>query len=101
MKLVIDISESIIEHLKDGSFGARIEDRATLVNAVMNGIPLPKGHGRIGDLDKVADRLEELMDNWNYYGNEYENGVYTGYEYSLDEVMDAPTIIEAEREDKK
>ena len=57
MKIVIDISESIIEHLKDGSFGARIEDRAALVDAVMNGTPLPKGHGRLID----ADEFEELF----------------------------------------
>lgn len=41
MKLVIDIPESVIEHLKDGSFGARIKDRVTLVDAVMNGTPFP------------------------------------------------------------
>ena len=41
MQIVIDIQESVIEHLKDGSFGARIEDRAALIDAVMNGTLLP------------------------------------------------------------
>jgi len=39
MKLTIDIPESIIEHIKDGSFGARPDDRYALVTAVMNGTP--------------------------------------------------------------
>ena len=43
MKVIIDIPESIIEHIKDGSFGARPYDRYTLVVAVLNGTSLPKG----------------------------------------------------------
>ena len=42
MQIVIDISEHVIEHLKDGSFGARIDDRAELIDAVMNGTPITK-----------------------------------------------------------
>lgn len=60
MKIVIDISKSIIEHLKDGSFGARIEDKAALVDAVMNGTPLPKGHG---DLVDRKDLIEDFKDS--------------------------------------
>ena len=43
MKVIIDIPESIIEHIKDGSFGARPYDRYTLVVAVLNGTSLPTG----------------------------------------------------------
>ena len=43
MKLMIDIHESIIEHIKDGSFGARPDDRYTLVTAVMNSTSPLKG----------------------------------------------------------
>lgn len=62
MQIVIDIPKSVIEHLKDGSFGARIEDRATLIDAVMSGTPLPEHHGRLMILseDKVKENQIEL-----------------------------------------
>lgn len=80
IELVIKTPESIIEHLKDGSFGARKEDRATLVDAVMNGTPLPKGHGRIIDESKIH---KCGMDFVNHHVK-----------------ADAPTIIEADKEEE-
>jgi hypothetical protein len=56
MRIVIDIPKSVIEHLKDGSFGARIEDRAALIDAVMSGIPLPKWI-------PVTEKLPEINDD--------------------------------------
>lgn len=98
MKIVIDIPNwlyNAIMECKEPQYSKSLGD------AVRDGTPLPKGHGRLGDLDKVADGLEALRDNWNYYGNEYESGIYTGYDYSLDEVMDAQTIIEADTESEE
>jgi hypothetical protein len=66
---------------------------------IKEGTPLPKGHGRLKDTDKISDELERLRDSWNQYGNEYESGKYEGYDYALDEVLDAPTIIEADKEE--
>ena len=103
IELVIKIPEKVYNALTHIEFDANLVTDE-MRKSIANGTPLPKGHGRVGDLDKVADRLEALRDNWNYYGNEYESGIYTGYDYSLDEVMDAPTIIEtdnAESEDKE
>ena len=46
MKLVIDIPEEMIIALKQGSFGTKY-NMYDLVGCVMNGTPLPKGHGRL------------------------------------------------------
>ena len=64
MKIVIDIQESVIEHLKDGSFGARTKDRATLIDAVMNGTPL-SDNATNGDVIKAIfpDAENIRMDN--------------------------------------
>ena len=65
MKLVIDISEKVYENVMNGIWcGA-------LFNALKNGIPLPKGHGRIMDVDKIIKKMEEreeyLKDNRSMY----------------------------------
>ncbi len=98
VELVIKIPEEIYKRIlpyRDFPLISNLTtDSLKLTHAVANGVPLPSGHGKLGDLDKIADRLEILRDDWNYYGNEFESGMYKGYDYALDEVMDAPTIIE-------
>lgn len=97
MKMICNVPDEAIKCVKDGTWcGSPMVEKM-----IATGIPLPKGHGRLIDADKVADRLEELRNNWDYYGNEYESGIYTGCDYSLDEVMDAPTIIEADKESEE
>ena len=73
MHVVIDMPEELYEALSESSeiiiSGQRSGKTlmSVLVNAVANGTPLPKGHGRIGDFDaflkgflfdKRADNLE-------------------------------------------
>ena len=82
MKLVIEISEDIYKTLKEVSnivYGFR--SGKTFVHAcltaIKNGIPLPKGHGRLIDADAV---LEDPI------GNTYKD------------IEIAETIIEADNE---
>lgn len=69
-----------------------------LMTAVKYGTPLPKGHGRIGDLDA----LKQEMINGIKAGN-YEDG-YDNYSHinNIDDCVEcvsyASTIIEADRE---
>lgn len=56
MQIVIDIPEEMVMALKQGSFGAKY-NMYDLVGCVMNGTPLPKGHGRLIDSD---DMIEDL-----------------------------------------
>ncbi len=66
--------------------------------AIKNGTPLPKGHGRLGDLDA----LEQEMINGIRASN-YEDG-YDSYPHinDMDDCVDcvkyADTIIEADKE---
>lgn len=79
MQLVIDIHEKDYQSILNSG-----QVPYGVVCAIMNGTPLPKGHGRIGDLDRLyyvfeknvvsADAFKELFDH-------------------------APTIIEADKED--
>ena len=78
MKLIIDIHKKDYQSILNSG-----QVPYGVVCAIMNGTPLPKGHGRIGDLDRLyyvfkknvvsADVFKELFDH-------------------------APTIIEADKE---
>ena len=79
MQIVIDIPKVMFINAKsDLLFGADI-----LVNAIKNGTPLPKGHGRLIDADSLP---LHAIDDANH-GSNY--------------IRIAPTIIEAESEDKE
>lgn len=51
-KILIDIPKEMHKALEQGSFGAKY-NMYDLVGVVMNGTPLPKGHGRLIDADKI------------------------------------------------
>ena len=87
---MIDMPESIIEHLKDGSFGARIEDKATLIDALMNGTPLSKEHSFIAICDSDFPITEEVK-------QELKNTVFVGDE-NCNYCFDMTEIIEADKE---
>lgn len=79
MKWIIDIPESTITDLK------KKENRTEVDIAVLNGTPLPKGHGRLIDAD-------ELKKHKYHDSNRYENAVAVAH------IDYAPTIIEADKE---
>ena len=92
MKLVIEIDEEDYKEVREDTYsGTPFENR--VFSVIANGIPLPKGHGRLID----ADTLE-------YTCNSDECGMLTGCnhcQYNIiteDEIDNAPTIIEADKE---
>jgi hypothetical protein len=97
MQIVIDIPEEEYQnYLKmrpsypEGVF--------CYIKAIQNGTPLPKGHGRLGDLDAIKTE----MVNGIHAGN-YEDG-YEAFAHinNMDDCVDcvryADTIIEADKE---
>jgi len=57
MQIVIDIPEEIYENINNHSGMAyAVEDYLHEVEwAIKNGTPLPKGHGKIGDIDRLYE----------------------------------------------
>lgn len=83
MQIVIDIDENLYTRLFDNGVD-NYDDAVDMAKAIRKGTPLPKGHGRLIDESKIevcewVDVLEE------------------GYPKAS---TDAPTIIEADEEDK-
>lgn len=84
MQVVINVHERDIQSLKNGTV------TYALIDAMLNGKTLPKGHGRLVD----ADKLKEEIKLWD---NDYTED---GYVHVIEEsdIDDAPTIIEPDRE---
>lgn len=96
MQIVIDIDEEYIKQIDRIRFliGGK-EDRSlqiNVINAIKNGTPLPKGHGRLIDADALGEKEE-------CYLNEDES-ISFFYVYS-EYIIDAPTIIEADKSESE
>ena len=94
MKLIIDIPDNIYDAIKEAQSiisGQRSGKTLLqiLVNSVENGTPLPKGHGRLID----ADRLRSM-----YSINRANFNTVVGIQKWVD---NAPTIIEADKADMR
>lgn len=84
MKLIIDIPEEKYLFAKQSADGGK-EDNP-LVLAIGNGVPIPKGHGKIIDINEI--RTIELEDS--LCDLKHEKGD------EIDFHIDAPAIIEAD-----
>ena len=87
MQIVIDIPEAYYELVI-----SRCKD-PVLLNAFKNGKPLPKGHGRLGDLGKIYVELNEAQ----IEGTEE----YKGLGKAKQIVCASQTIIEADKEEEE
>lgn len=96
MKLIIDIPDRIHYAIELGITVNGSDASQMLIDAVKNGTPLPKGHGRLIDADEL-----ELDYDWSEYETDTGQLIVNGYQaYSSTQVESAPIIIEADREDK-
>ena len=92
MKLIIDIPEWLYADMKD------YKHPDVLDKAILNGIPLTKGHGRLIDADEL--RLDVIAHKYsNSFCDEHniDHSINVGMLNIL--IADAPTIIEADKED--
>ena len=104
MQIVIDINEETYEYMTPKDPREMTNKKAAewfvvLHKAIfVNGKVLPKGHGALKDTDKLAIAIAMIRDTHNAYGNEYDRVMFQAYDYCVDKIIDAPTIIEADEE---
>ena len=96
MQLVIEISDGLYEIAQQELIMGG--DMPTIANAISNGIVLPKGHGRLGDLDALLEEMVNGIKAGNYEEGfeEYEN--INNVDDCVEAVRYADTIIEADKE---
>ena len=95
IELVIKLSEEDYDSIKEHGFNGYNDQRNRVVEAISNGIPLPKEHGRIMDADKVIQKMEEREEQLKDNRAMYETACV---ETALD--MFGETIIEADAKGK-
>lgn len=92
IKLVIDIPEwkykSICEGIEASKRCGVVGIDHDIHEAIYNGTPLPKNHGRLIDADVIDDNIYELT-----------RSLDLDYSQIINVVDDAPTIVEAEIEE--
>ena len=67
MQIMIDISEDDYRKVQDGRASVSM-----MRKAIRNGVPLPKGHGKLGDLDIILNKAMKHRKNYM----EAENSSY-------------------------
>ena len=88
MQIVIDIDEEQYNTIKSDLYNTfPVEMKKWGLEAIRNGTPLPKGHGRLIDADKLEPR-DISPEAWNI----------PMWGFELVDIEDAPTIIEADKE---
>ena len=90
MQIVIDISEKIYDTIMSDEMPT-IEQMSAIVVRIYQGIPLPKGHGRLIDADELyldiqTDEEMRLGEHLKWVKERFDN---------------APTIIEADTESEE
>ena len=88
MQIVIDISEEDYEYLKT-------HNKHGLYSSILNGTPLPKGHGRLIDADVLDRDLENAQVN---LGDALSEAFDDGLTWASEVASKSLTIIEADKE---
>ena len=88
MELVIKIPEEKYKWICKNNPNATDD---MIVGAIVHGTPLPKGHGRLIDVN-------DLLDDINLEDSDYNRDVNTGEIITLENIDRIPTIIEADKE---
>ena len=91
MQIVIDIDDNLYTRLFDNGVD-NYDDAVDMAKAIRKGTPLPKGHGRLIDADKIESTLHnkafDLAGSKRFYEINWAHKMVCG----------APTIIEADKE---
>lgn len=94
MQIVIDIPEEVLNSIKTFKGKFICENGYDLIQGIKDGTPLPKGHGRLIDADRMA-LLSDLFCYTKYTGIDE-----APYEDATKALEFAPTIIEADKNRK-
>lgn len=81
MQLIVNISKKAYREVKDRSVpeGYNASD---CFNAIWNGVPIPEGHGRLIDADKLRA--------------EYTKPNLVGYDEVIEDIDRQPTVVEGD-----
>lgn len=97
-RIRFDIYKAIITKKDILSGNYEIETLDMLTQAFLKGTPLPKGHGRLGDLDALETEMVNGIHAGNYEEGYEEYGHINNMDDCVECVKYANTIIEPDKE---
>lgn len=92
MEIVIKISEKTFKYYV--TLANKGEQIGNLERIILNGTPLPKGHGRLKDIDELYSIFKENCNAYNIDNLSFISEMDMNFDL-------APTIIEADKESIK
>ena len=105
MKYIIELPKEVKEKFdnatKDDIYGSYYDYNSVIGNAIKNGTPLPKGHGRLIDADELSKRL--INASMFYRGKTadmFDTRFADGLREADIKLSEAPTVVEADKENK-
>ena len=102
MQLVIDldddIAQGIIEGNNDEPRNIVRSFQATIADAIKNGTPLPKCHGRMIDAEKLESRMYHEAFETDSDLQKWDSGCWIRYKMFEQNIQKAETIIEEKLE---
>lgn len=105
MQIVIEIDDNVYDLIKHYERSIDIIEEEndtleiTLMRAIIKGTPLPKGHGRLGDLDAVMNDICNSINEMTKIGLAVDGEYLWG---KLNDAIDnAQTIIKADTESEE
>lgn len=102
MEMVIKIPKTVVEDIQKRSTEIQI-DGDIFKNAILNGIPLPKGHGALKDADvllKYGSCPNDCVGTPTC-DESYEHLHCPFRVFDTESINDTPTIIEADKEESE
>lgn len=93
MKIVIDIPEEVFDEIYNKNYYS-LKGKEALRVAVRGGTPLPKGHGRLKDVDAIDPIKAPIAPLTT------EDTVHYEWVYMKSQIDQTSTIIEADKEGK-
>ena len=103
MQIVVNIDEETYNDIKKGKIYSSFRDvPLESVNAIANGIPLPKGHGDLIDRSKICKAIPAEEDNCTGMGMTYDemDAYNDGIDVMYSLIQGTPTIIEADKQEE-
>lgn len=94
MEILIKLNKRLYKNVKHHTLTASEIDE--ICDVITNGTPLPKGHGRLKDIDAFIAKVKADRKHSAYLRSWTADDVLQALNNSY-----APTIIEADKEDKE
>ena len=97
IELVIKLSEKNYEHIKRLDIFWAEKGLSIMTQALLNGTPLPKKHGRLIDADALDESLEKEQEDLDL-DDKLTNAFSDGLTWASEVLSKEPTIIETNTE---